>query len=297
MAAVLGIVIEQGAIKNVDQRMIDFFPQKAAISRDPRASEITLRHLLTMTDGIAASGNMLELFLSDESRCRPLERAPGSAFTYNIISPDIASMVVTGATGRMASDLAGELLFGPLGITEAVWPESYIRHTWGIAQKKGYTRAWWGLALTTRDMAKIGHLYLNEGRWDGKQVLPVEWVKESTKAQVATGLSSGYWCGYGFHWRCCTFGPYEGFYSYGYTGQSICVVPELRLVTVVTSTDPKVRRLNVRFTDESFLKYLEFAEKYLIGAVRKRDARCVPSGDICCCEQRKSALIQHGGKL
>ena len=179
------------------------------------------------------------------------------------------SQTIRSATGRMASDLAAEVLFGPLGITEAVWPESFIRHTWGIAQKKGYTRAWWGLALTTRDMAKIGHLYLNEGRWEDRQILPAEWVKESTKAQVAAGLSPGYWAGYGFHWWHCTFGPYEGFYSYGITGQSICVVPELRLVTVVTSTDPEAQKVKVRFTDESFLKYLEFAEKYLVGAARK----------------------------
>ena len=129
LAAVLGTAIEQGAIKNVDQRMIDFFPEKATSRRDPRVGRITLRHFLTMTDGIAASGNLLEPFFSDETKCRPLESEPGSAFNYNIASPDIVSILMTRATGRMAADLAGEFLFGPMGIKEFTWPESVPIHT------------------------------------------------------------------------------------------------------------------------------------------------------------------------
>jgi CubicO group peptidase (beta-lactamase class C family) len=269
LSAILGIAIDRGHIKNVDQKMIDFFPEKSAKSQDPRLSKITLRHLLTMTDGISASGNMLEFYFSDESKCQPLENDPGSEFTYNVVSPEILSLIITKATSRMAADLGREFLFGPLGIKEITWPESAPVHEWGKTSKRGYSRGLWGLALSTRDMAKIGYLYLNEGVWDDRRILQAEWVKESTKAQIVTGLSVDYWHGYGFHWWNCKFGSYPGFYSYGKSGQSICIVPDLRLVVVVTSTDPQAFKPAGEFIDESLLKYLEFSEKYLIGAAQK----------------------------
>jgi CubicO group peptidase (beta-lactamase class C family) len=126
-----------------------------------------------------------------------------------------------------------------------------------------------GLVLTTRDMAKIGHLYLNEGLWNGTRILPAQWVKESTKAQVITHLSADCWKNYGFHWWNCNLGGYEVYYSYGKSGQSICVVPELSLVTVVTSTDPQAQKVGGKYIDETLLKYIKFVDEYLIAAARR----------------------------
>jgi CubicO group peptidase (beta-lactamase class C family) len=222
-----------------------------------------------MTDGISASGNMLELFFSDETKCNPLKSEPGAEFNYNIVSPEIASMIITRATEQMAADLGKKLLFEPLGIDEVIWPESVPLHTFGFTPKRGYSRGIGGIVMTTRAMAKIGHLFLNEGLWDKEQILSKEWVRESTREQTTTGLSADYWRNYGFHWRICKFGSHAGYYSYGKSGQSICVIPELRLVTVVTSTDPEAQKVGGKYIDESLLKYLVFVDKYLIGAARK----------------------------
>ena len=250
LSALIGVAIEQGLIESVDQPMIDFFPENEIIRSDPLVDKITIRHLLTMSDGIITAGNMIEFYFSDPKLSKKLKTDPGSRFRHNGISPYILSMILRKATGLKSLDFGRKHLFEPLGITNVVWHEL-----------KGDSRGLYGLMLTTRDMAKIGYLYLKKGIWNNEQVIPQEWVSESTRSQIATGESSAYRKDYGYCWWIYTFGAYPGYFAFGWRGQLICVVPELDLVAVLTT--------HAFGTEGGERPYFTIAEKYILGSVKK----------------------------
>ena len=113
---------------------------------------------------------------------------------------------------------AEEHLFGPLGISDVVWPSN----------PQGITIGWGELRMRPHDMAKIGHLYLNEGQWDGKQIVPSAWVKASTRKHISATLQDGY----GYQWWVADNSVYM---ALGYAGQFIFVIPEQALVVAFTS--------------------------------------------------------------
>jgi CubicO group peptidase (beta-lactamase class C family) len=221
-------------------------------------SEVTLKHLLTMSDGISSSGNMIGYFFQDETQSKSLKRDPGAEFHFNGMSPQILSMIISKTTMMNALDFGKKYLFGPFGINDVVWAEQY-----------GYSRGLWGILLTSRDMAKFGLLYLKSGAWDQDRILPAEWIAESTRPYIATGNSSNYWKNYGFNWWVCRFGNHQGYYAFGLAGQSICIVPDLDLVAVVTFSETAANKPNWDIMDGILEKYLEFADKHLIAAVLK----------------------------
>ncbi|MFZ1866434.1 MAG: serine hydrolase [Polyangiales bacterium] len=129
--------------------------------------------------------------------------------------------MVTKATGKSALDFARDALFEPLGIHEAKWPDD----------PQGLNRGWGDLQLHPRDMARIGHLFLNEGTWNGVQVVSKEWVEQATRHQV-TAATDG--TGYGYQWWVLNgafAGPYE---ARGRGGQAITVWPDKDIVAVFT---------------------------------------------------------------
>jgi CubicO group peptidase (beta-lactamase class C family) len=256
VSALIGAATKQGRIQSVDEKMRDFFPEKARNTRDLRLIEVTLRHLLTMPDGISSSGNMIEIFFADEIQCKPLAKDPGAEFHFNGMSPQILSMIITKTTGMKALDFGEKHLFGPLGFAEVVWS--------GLG---GYSRGLYGILLTSRDMARFGYLYLKKGVWDQTAILLAGWVTASTSSHVTTGETSAFWKNYGFNWWVCGFGPYRGCYAFGLAGQTICVVPDLDLVTVVTSAETAAFRPYRNFTDENLKKYPVFVNTHLITAI------------------------------
>jgi CubicO group peptidase (beta-lactamase class C family) len=177
---------------------------------------------------------------------QPMAKEPGEEFNYNEGDAHLLSAILTKTTGQSALVYAHENLFGPLGIDSD--PDASIQadpanirrferagFVWAD-DEQGNSVGAFGLKLTARDMAKIGYLYLQDGRWEGRQIVPRGYVRASTREQLETGYSPG---GYGYLWWTRKVDGYRAFYASGYGGQFIYVIPELNLVAVIVSEAPE----------------------------------------------------------
>ena len=230
VSALVGIAIDQGYIEGLQQPVLSFFPQRTIANRDTNKEAMTLEHLLTMTTGFRCQDSYLYRwsglnqmresedwvqFVLDLS----MEGEPGERFEYCNGASHLLSGIIQDTTGMSANDYAVEHLFGPLGISDVDWSSS----PQGISV--GYSE----LRMRPQDMAKIGFLYLNEGRWDGEQIVPSEWVVSSTSQFISATLEDGY----GYQWWVDDSGMYL---ALGYRGQFIYVIPEKEMVVVFTSS-------------------------------------------------------------
>jgi CubicO group peptidase (beta-lactamase class C family) len=233
LSALIGIAIEQGAIPGIDQRMMDYFPEYATPELDPRAYEVTIEDLLTMTSGFdwpekepIAPAFINEAFSSGMPQNTLLRSKivaePGSTFNYCTACTHVLSIILQEATGIPAQEFAQEYLMTPLGISPDDWDWDEV----GL----GYNSGGWGFYLTPRDMAKLGYLYLNNGNWDGNQIIPEEWVRTSRQKLVDLGQHQGY----GYLWWTTMLDGHPAYYANGHGGQYIYVLPTLDLVVVVT---------------------------------------------------------------
>jgi CubicO group peptidase (beta-lactamase class C family) len=224
-SALVGIAIANQQLPGLDSKAITLLKDVDTSRSRPFARMVTIRHLLTMTSGIAkAMGGGIGAFEIEELLKSSLQGQPGETFSYNEANPNLLSMIVTDNTGMALADYAKQHLFGPLGILSYKW-----------AASMGYTIGGDGLKLTTRDLAKLGYLYLKGGHWEGMQVVPARWIAESTAGQTLTGdpMARGL-REYGYFWWLLSFGRYPAYTAYGFLGQIICVVPELGLVVAAT---------------------------------------------------------------
>jgi CubicO group peptidase (beta-lactamase class C family) len=195
---------------------------------------MTLRDLLTMSGGFDWQGGMLEQPSLDDLAFSPdwvqfmldrsLSDAPGSRFVYNSGGSHLLSAIVQQATGQTAEEFARADLFAPLGITNWLWQ----------TDPQGISMGYAGLWLAPGDMAKLGYLYLHGGQWDGQQIVPAQWVADSTRHQIEAG---GEWLsdGYGYQWWVDARGY---FMALGFGGQYIVVVPDRDMVVTFTSGLP-----------------------------------------------------------
>jgi CubicO group peptidase (beta-lactamase class C family) len=236
-SALIGIAIREGRIPGVGVEVLPHFEGFRTQSSDPRWKEMTLRDLLTMTSGIEwdestidytdprnscarmeASENWVQFVLD-----QPMADEPGKTFVYNSGVTELLAQILHHATGKDPNDYAAEKLFGPLGIERWYWK----RTPTGLSDTEG------GLYLEPRDLAKLGYLYLHDGVWEGKRILPEGWVRDSTTPHVAASGERRY----GYQWWLL---PYEGesrSYAWtclGYGGQFLFVVPEYDVVAVFT---------------------------------------------------------------
>src|SRR6266851_5507760 len=233
----LGIAIDRGLIRSVNEPIFSFFPELSDL-RSPEKDQIQLSHALTMSMGLKwveatpATGD----YNNDEARmhmawdpCRyvlglAVTAPAGQEFFYNTGALTLISAIIRKATGRPLDEFARETLFEPLGITRAEW-----------TRVRGDTDAGGGLRLRPRDMAKIGQLVFAGGRWNDRQIVSKAWIETSTapKLQGTDDQLYGYlwWLGRSrldgreIHWIG----------ALGRGGQSIRIVPELDLVVVVTA--------------------------------------------------------------
>jgi CubicO group peptidase (beta-lactamase class C family) len=237
-SALVGIAIGRGEISDVNVPAMPYFTA-FHVAPDPRRDRMRLWNLLTMTTGIRwdestatytdPRNNCAQMEASEDwiqyVLDQPMAAEPGSTFVYNSGATELLSYVLRKATGRDVADYARERLFGPLGIRRFAW-----KHTpRGLADTEG------GLYLEPRDLAKLGYLYLHDGRWDGRQVVPAEWVRQSTRWLVDTGWRVP---GYGFKWWVLSRpgeGTYGAYAALGYGGQYLIVVPQLDLLAVFTA--------------------------------------------------------------
>jgi CubicO group peptidase (beta-lactamase class C family) len=257
-SALVGIALKEDRIENLDHRLPEFFPEHFGPGTDPRKRQITVENLLTMTSGfrpnsfynnkgferIMSSDDMVEASIG-----QPMAKEPGEKFNYNDGDAHLISAILTKTTGQSALAYAHEDLFGPLGIDSD--PDASIQGVPANFRRFEQAGFVWaddgqgnsvgagGLKLTARDMAKIGYLYLQDGRWEGRQIVPRGYVRASMREQLETGYSpGGVPAGYGYLWWTRKVDGYRAFYASGYGGQFIYVIPELNLVAVIVSETP-----------------------------------------------------------
>lgn len=148
--------------------------------------------------------------------------APGKIFYYCTGCTHVLSVVLKTATGQDTGDYASQNLFEPLGIKDYFWEHD----------SAGVPIGGLGLNMTSREMAKLGYLYLHEGVWDGKQIVSKAWVKTATENHVLTDGSRGY----GYQWW--VYPSYNAYTALGMQGQTIFVIPSMDLVIVTTADIP-----------------------------------------------------------
>ncbi|SEW34332.1 serine hydrolase domain-containing protein [[Clostridium] fimetarium] len=209
-SALIGIAIENGYIKSIDQKVLDFFPDYIIGRGESTIQNVTIKNMLTMTAPYKYKMEPYEnFFVSDNWIKAALDLLGGKwqegQFMYSaIIGTHILSGILVKATRQSVFDFATKNLFLPLEIEVG---HNVVLHNkeeqlaffqdknvsgW-VTDPQGLNTAGWGLTLTSMDMAKIGQLYLDRGRWQGKQIIPAWWIDESTKEHSRWGnLSYGY---------------------------------------------------------------------------------------------------------
>lgn len=228
VSALIGIAIQQGSIPGVQVRILEpYFPDKALANPDPAKEDITLENVLTMTSGLGwveSDPSFGQLYNSPDwaqfMLDLPMANTPGSTFDYCSGCSHLLSVILEQATGMGTLDFARQNLFEPLGISDFSWE----------TDRQGRPIGGWGLHMLPRDMAKLGQLYLQGGLWEGRQVVPAEWVQTSVSEHI--GADGG--LGYGYQWWSDS--RIQGFVALGVGGQTILVIPDQELVIVTTAS-------------------------------------------------------------
>lgn len=235
-STLVGLAIDKGHLRDVQQPILSLFPEHRAPGRDPRTSQLTLEHLLTMRAGWDCGVELNNPRINVDTRLDEMRRTsdwaryaidlpfvaePGRRFRYCNANCHLLSALLTKQTGSNALALARRELFEPLGIRDVAWP----------ADPQGNNYGWGDLQLHPRDMAKIGQLFLQRGCWGERQIISENWIGDATRGHVTqTGGDDQY----GYFWWVP--GPeYPGvFEAIGRGGQRITVWPAKDLVLVYT---------------------------------------------------------------
>jgi CubicO group peptidase (beta-lactamase class C family) len=231
VGALVGKAVSRGALKGVDETLLDYFPNRMVANLGQAKEAIQIRHLLSMSSGLdcqefSAAGPKMEQssgwvqFMLD----LPVVSQPGTKFGYCNGNVHLLSAILEKTTGQSAREYANQELFAPLGIPAA--PEA----EWG-SDPQGYTLGGYGLHLRPVDLAKLALLYLNKGQWNGQQVLPAAWVEESTRPWIQKEDASD--SAYGYMWT--VYPGQEHYAALGLGGQQIHVYPAKDLAVVVTA--------------------------------------------------------------
>lgn len=218
----IGLLISEGKLA-LEDKIIKIF-SRGSLLGNIREKNITVEHLLTMTSGVTF--NELGIVSGDDWVKSYLDSAvsgpPGERFEYNSMNSYMLSAIVTELTGETLVEYLTPRLFEPLGIRKFFWESC----------PKGITKGGWGLFMCQEDAAKLGQLYLDGGIWKGKQIIPKEWVEQSTAKQVDTPQEMGLY-GYGYQiWRG---GRKDSFNFNGMLGQNVVVYPDLQMVLVLNA--------------------------------------------------------------
>jgi CubicO group peptidase (beta-lactamase class C family) len=238
-SALVGIALDQGYLSSVDQKMMDFFPELADQITDPRKEQITIRQMLQMRAGYPWEESTAELFELLYTGFRPstlvdvpLVRDPGSDMEYSNLTSHLLGIIVARATDTDLKSFAEEHLFSPLNIEPGEWIQDW----------EGYYNGHADLHLTARDVAKFGLLYINDGEYQGNQIISAEWVHDSLQTysedawpyRVGRNFND---IGYGYQWWSVRAGDHHYNLAWGHGGQQIALLDEFDMVIVVTA-DP-----------------------------------------------------------
>ena len=236
-SALVGIALDQGCLSSVDQKMINFFPDFADQIVDPRKRQITIRDMLQMRAGYPPEESDSELWEAMWSgdyahlvADAPLSSDPGTEFQYSNLTAHWLGIIVARACQTDLQSLAQTYLFDPLGGEIGDWKKDLDGYNWAAGE----------LHVKARDAAKFGMLYLNDGEFEGTQVISADWVHDSLQTyseDAYNNIGDFRDIGYGYQWWSAEVGDYEVNFAWGHGGQLIVLVDELNMVVVVTA-DP-----------------------------------------------------------
>ncbi len=232
----VGLAMAEGRL-TVDDSVLHFFPEAAPAVVSPKLAAMRVRHLLSMSTGhdvdatqattAAPDGDWVRAFLA-----QPVDHEPGTHFVYNSAATYMLSAIVQRLTGETVLDYLGPRLLQPLGIEGATWQSC----------PRGINIGGWGLNIRTADIACFGQLYLQQGQWQGRQLIPAAWVQEATARHVSNGDDprSDWAQGYGYQFWRCRHNAYRGD---GAFGQFCLVMPEQDAVLAMTAGEQDMQRM------------------------------------------------------
>ena len=239
VSATIGIAISRGDFPDLDTPVLSFFDVDKTAHVDDQKRAMTLRHLLTMSEGLRWDENVpytdpkntftvmaRSLDWVQFTLDQPMASEPGTRFNYNSGASLVLGQIFLQATGIDIEAYTAQYLFEPLGITEYEWK----RTPFGLADTQE------GLFLSTRDLAKIAYLYLQKGRWNQETIIAESWINDSLKA--AFKLTDELRTGYGFKWWSQRYQyqdkSYVAYLGKGFGGQRPILLPDFDMVIVVT---------------------------------------------------------------
>jgi CubicO group peptidase (beta-lactamase class C family) len=236
----LGIALDRHPDIKIDQSIFSFLPEYDSLKTKDKEN-ITLKHILTMSAGLEWNEYPKEMYEMDDRigyvLSRPMNAKPGEKFHYNSGYTAIIGYIVHTLEGKNAEEFADKLLFQPLGITKYIWK----------THKNGNLEFWNGLQMLPRDMAKIGLLVQNDGKWNDNQLVSKEWIDESTRPYIAESK----FFNYSYHWWIRSKdneswwndtnpekdNNYDIIIALSWGGNYIMIVKELNLVVVTTASN------------------------------------------------------------
>jgi CubicO group peptidase (beta-lactamase class C family) len=230
MSALVGIAIEQGHVAGLDQPISDFDGDLLSTHSGTAKDDITIGNLLSMQAGLETTSfyNYGAWVLSDDwvrfALNQPLQATPGTKLQYSTGNTHLLSAILTEATGKSTLDFAREVLGQPLGFQVAAWPQD----------PKGIYFGGNNMEFTPRQLLSFGELYINNGRANGRQVIPESWIETSLQPLAESAREEGRFYGYG--WWMRDMAGIRTTFAWGYGGQFVLLVPELSLVVVTTSS-------------------------------------------------------------
>lgn len=252
MSTLIGIAIDHGYLEGIQVPLLELFPGATVDNVNPWKQDLTLEDALMMATGMDAQDSYLYRWRgltamrgsdnwTEYALSFPMVAEPGTRFDYSNTASYLLSAALQRATGTKTAGFADRYLFGPLGITDYVWPES----------PEGVNIGWGEVQLTPHDMAKLGYLYLRGGMWGTTQIVSREWVTTATTEHIRAGTLSD---GYGYHWWTDDDGYFT---ALGYAGQYIAVLPREDAVVVFTSDLP----------EQQFFVPRELLERWVVPAM------------------------------
>lgn len=246
-SALVGMAIDKGFIKGIQQSVLSYFPEYTPLIKDEKKKDITIKHLLTLSSGfdwdestysyeddrnihvqMEHTADWIKFILQ-----RPLRDNPGEQWVYNTGNVQLLSAILKKTTGLFAHQFAEKYLFRPLQIEDYYWNTDPMGYTCAGGSDGG-------LRLKTRDLVKLGALYIQNGLWKNRRILSLRWIRQSTKKQVSINNDRGY----GFLWHVSRKQQrereFDMVYHSGSGGHILVIVPDMQLAVAVNSVSGNV---------------------------------------------------------
>ncbi|MFC2085429.1 serine hydrolase domain-containing protein [Bacteroidota bacterium] len=262
LSAITGIAFHMGYLKNLDDKVLYYFPEYLSSVTDKKKFDITIRHLLTMRMGIERERiNYMDIYNSDnwlrETIELPLLSDPGERMRYNTFQTHMLSAIITKATQMNTKKFARMYLTNPMNITINYWEKC----------PQGYYFGGNSMHFIPRAMATLGYMYLKEGRLNGKQIIPKEWVKLTLSP--STDFSPSKWgalenYNYGYLWWLGQINNRDMYTAWGYGGQFVMVFPQLELIVVSTAGT----EIYWETADTQELAILDIISEYILPSIQ-----------------------------